>query len=231
MTPFRGDGHLTDLALEHALDGSPLAGTEAHLAACAVCAGRLQAAGAVELPPLAFPSPSLAVQPAMAAPANRPVWIGLIAVAAALVLVALLPRDAGDGIRLRGEALTLQVWRDGGATSERLVDGDRVAPGDRLGFRVRHREPGHLLVLGLDDADAAYVCYPQAEGGRSVPVDASLELDPLPEAVRLDAVGASERLIAVLCDAPFTLDEVSGALADGDVPEGCVADGVTLVKR
>lgn len=236
MTPFRRDGHLSDLGLEHVLDGTPLDGSDAHLAACQACAARLAAAEAVELPVRMAPSMPSSVQdpPARGSAANRP-WIAVgLAVAAVLLLVlawpARRPVGADDGIRLRGDGLSLQVFRDAGDTSERLRDGDRVHPGDRLGFRVRTRDGGHLLVVGLDDADVPYVCYPQDQGGRAVQVGPSSGPRALPEAVRVDGSGTAERLHAVLCERPFDLEDVRDALIEGEVPEGCLVDVVTLVK-
>lgn len=235
MTPFRRDGHLTDLALEHTLDGAPLAGADQHLAACDVCTSRLQAARAVELPELRSMPASVQPLAALPTPANRGWYglIGLLVAAAALFAAVPLLRPANgpsDGIRLRGDGLSLQVFRDAGEVSERLRDGDPIAPGDRLGFRVRNREAGHLLILGLDDAGGAYLCYPQGGGGNSVEVQPSPTPRTLPEAVRMDAQRGTERLFAVLCEDPFALDDVIERVSAGQLPQGCAVDGISLEK-
>ena len=235
MTPFRRDGHLTDLALDALVEDGSLEGTEAHLASCAVCRERLEAAQAVELPPMDLPLPSsLQAPPPTPTAANRP-WamLALVAAAAVALLVAgtqLAPRET-DGIRIKGSGLTLQVFRDEGARSERLRDGDTVAAGDRLGFRVRHRDEGHLMVLGIDGRDEAYLCYPQHRDGDAEPVDAAPNAVQLPEAIRMDATPGTETLIAVVCDVPFTFDAMADALKADDLPDGCVLDEVALEKE
>lgn len=248
MNGLRHDGHLTDLALEYALDGSPLPATEGHLESCDTCQQRLAAADAVELPEIpglsdgataTMPPQASLVEP-QAAPtqvesANRP-WmaaVGAMLAAAAILLVAVpavLSTGPDDGIRVKGGGLALQVFRDEGETSARLKDGDTVAPGDRLGFRVRNRDAGYLLVFGVDSADAPYVCYPQSEGGDAVEVEASARPRQLPEAIRMDEAAGTETLFAVLCEGPFTLDEVVDAARAGDAPAGCALDRVTLEK-
>ncbi len=238
MSPFRRDGHLSDLALDIHLDGGSLDETDAHLAECGLCRQRVTAADAVELPALELPriplAASLGTPPVAPAPANRS-WIwGAVAFAAAALLVAgVASRGTGldDGIRVRGSGLSLQVFRDAGDHSERLRSGDEISAGDRLGFRVRNRRPGHLLVIGIDAADSRYVCYPQDQGGTSIGIDASPTPTPLPEAIRMDATPGSERLVAALCDAPIEMSELVDALDEGREPEGCVLDEMSLVKR
>ncbi len=238
-SPFRRDGHLTDLALEYVLDGQRSEDATTHLESCTLCAERLEAAEAVELPPLPAQRPqqttdSTPTPASQIEPANRPwMWaiFGAVASAALVLLVVrgLAPSEP-DGFRVKGNGLALQVFRDAGEASERLRDGDLIAPGDRLGFRLRNRMDGHLLVFGIDATDATYVCYPQAQGGGSAPIVAQSRPTPLPEAIRMDDTPGAERIVALLCDAPFTLDDVEAELRDGRAPEGCVFDDVTLEK-
>lgn len=249
MTPFRRDGHLTDLALDMLVEDGSLEGTEAHLASCATCRDRLEAAAAAELPANPFlkasseggmPLGASEVGPVDSEPvaqpvaANRP-WamLALLACAAVALLVAStqLPGGEGDGIRIKGSGLALQVFRDEGDHSERLRNGAAIAPGDRLGFRVRNREPGHLMILGIDARDEAYLCYPQGRDGDSMPVDAAPKAVPLPEAIRMDDTPGTEQLIAVFCESPFSFDTMAEALLEDALPDGCVADEVDLEKR
>lgn len=242
MTPFRRDGHLTDLALDVIVEDGSLEGTAAHLESCGVCRARVEAAAAVELPANPFapvekrglpPQASVATPPAQPSAANRPwVWATLlVATAAALLVVANLPGEpAPDGIRIKGSGVALQVFRDQGDRSERLRDGDTIAAGDRLGFRIRNRNAGHLMVLGLDARDEAYLCYPQGGEGHSEAVTASEVATPLPEAIRMDDTPGTERLIAVFCDAAFTFDTIVDALQDDALPSDCRIDEVVLEK-
>ncbi|MCB9675496.1 MAG: hypothetical protein H6737_10295 [Alphaproteobacteria bacterium] len=233
MNGLREDGHLTDLALEYALDGAPLDATRAHLDTCGVCRARLEAARDIELP--AMPELAAPTAPVLQTPepANRPwmwaVWLAAAAVAA-LVAVPLL-RPADDGLRVKGAGLSLQVYRDEGETSARLKDGDPIAPGDRLGFRVRNRDAGYLMVLGIDSADAPYLCYPQHGGGSAEEVGESPRPRPLPEAIRMDDTPGTERIVAVLCEGPFDFETMADAVSEDDLPAGCTMDGLTLEKR
>lgn len=239
MTPFRRDGHLTDLALDVLVEDGSLEGTDAHLASCSVCRERLEAAAAVELPELpAFsrmPAGASIAQPEpVPAPANRP-WrvVALLAAAAAVLLVVgtQLGGEEDDGIRIKGSGLSLQVFRDEGDHAERLRDGDTIAAGDRLGFRVRNREAGHLMILGLDSRDEAYLCYPQYRDGDSEPVDAAPRAVQLPEAIRMDAAPGTETLVAVFCEDAFTFEGMADAVKHDALPAGCSLDEVALEKR
>ena len=245
MTPFRRDGHLTDLALDQLVEEGSLDGTEAHLEACAVCRDRLAAANAFELPvPVADekrglpPQASVAAPPAQPAAANRPwMWAALlVTAAAAAVLLGINVLSSGDpgepdGIRVKGVAVGLQVFRDEGDTSERLRSGDVIAAGDRLGFRVRNRTEGHLMIIGVDARSEGYLCYPQGLDGASEQVEAAPVATQLPEAIRMDATPGSERLVAIFCKNAFDYDDVIADLIEGSAPADCAIDEVVLEKR
>lgn len=239
MNVFRRDGHLHDLAIEAILDGEIDPQSEEHITSCDLCLSRVDAARAygegVDLPPLQSQP-----QPVALRPANRSSRFGarlyaplLIALAAAVLLVAWVGRPdpvEGDGITLRGSGLGLRVYRDEGGNSRRLRDGDLIAPGDRLGFSVQNREPGHLMIIGVDSGDESYLCYPQRGGGRSEPVDASSAPRDLDEAIRMDDIPGEERIVAVLCAEPFDFEDLSEAVREGEPPQGCVFSDVTVRK-
>lgn len=221
MTGLRRDGHLTDLALEYLLDDEPLSGTEQHLAACSSCASRLQAARELEVPPRAVVR------------TGPPRWMFAagagLALAASALLVVSMPTP-GDGIRVKGADVVLQVFRDEGPTSRQLFDGDLVQPGDRLGFRVRLRRDGHFMVVGTDGVEA-YACYPQGEAVTAVEVagqDDAVELDA---AIRLDDARGMERLVLLWCDSGFDFDVAAEVAMDGAVPPGCLVHDLTLEKQ
>lgn len=233
---LRRDGHLTDLALEHLLDDDALPNTDAHLAGCAACSERLAAMRAEDQLTLpAFLPPSVVQEPVLPGPpANDALrWFSGLAVAAAVLIGALvaLPGDtAGDGYRVKGAGITLQVFRDEGENSQRLRDGDTIAPGDRLGFRIRQRNDGHLMIIGVDQQDEPYLCFPQSRDGESVLQEAASEPRALPEAIRMDEARGSELLVAVLCDDPFDFDEMARAVLDDRIPSDCATDRVELIK-
>jgi hypothetical protein len=232
---LRRDGHLDDLALELALDGTPSDAAAAHLATCAACQARLDAARAFDdaLPALpAFQPRADATPVEVPTAANRPwAWATVLLVAAVALFAATAAlQERDDTFRVKGAGLALQVFKDEGGTSPRLRDGDAVEPGDRLGFRLRQRRAGHVMIIGVDQLDEPYLCYPQSNDGDAVELSASLEPRVLPEAIRLDDTRGSELLVAVLCDEPFTFDEMARAVADDSLPDDCVSDSVTLVK-
>lgn len=229
MNPFRHDGHLQDLAIEDLLDGEAASGAEAHVTECDACRVRVEAARAhdeVALPPLSRPRPAN----------NQRHWVLSVAplLAAAAVLLVAAPLAwrwlADDGIRVRGSGMQLRVYLDEGESSRRLHDGDPIAGGDRLGFSVQHRSAGYLMIVGIDARDEAYLCYPQRGGGAAERVEAAGAPRDLPEAIRMDDAPGAERLVALLCDAPFDFERAVRAAHDEAVPSGCARAEVSVVK-
>jgi len=232
VSPFTRDDHLSDLGLE-LLDADELssddqAAAEAHLAQCATCRERLEAFGGVApLTPRAAPL----------APANRPwAWAVLAASVAAAVLVAvglstgpLGGEQPGDGIRLKGRGLSLQVVRatDDG-TAEPLASRAAIHPGDRLGFVVSSTTDGQLMVLAADPRGQVDVCYPQGQS-TSAPLQAG-PARSLPDAVRADDVLGEARFVALRCDHGFSASEARQIVQGAAPPAGCVSEEVVLDK-
>ncbi len=233
---FTRDGHLLDVALDLLeigdLSAESEAGARAHLADCPPCterAGDVARLHAAPLPPLELP----------AAPAARPLapviplrpwraWgAGALLAAAAAALLFVLP-DGSDEFQPRGGGqLSLQVFRHDGAASAPVTDGDAVTAGERLGFRVEAGRAGHLLIVGVDGAGNTYPCHPASE--------VAAGMHALESAVRLDATPGQERIAALLCDDPITMDSASATLraaAGGPLTlrGDCVADEVRLTR-
>ncbi|MEN0062289.1 MAG: hypothetical protein AAGA48_09060 [Myxococcota bacterium] len=216
MTGLRRDGHLSDLAIEYALDGEPLEGTTEHLEHCDMCSARLRAAGGVVVPPRRVRRP--------------PRWWYAAAPLAMAATALLVLSSSPDGIRVKGGGVELQVFRDEGPKSRRLAPGDEVAPGDRLGFRVRVREEGHIMVVGTDGQQPPYLSYPQ-DAEASVPFAATDHAVDLDSAIRLDDALGTERLVLLWCETSFELDVAERVAMDDTVPPGCMVDVVELEKR
>lgn len=232
---LRRDGHLSDLGIDLVLDGEPPTGLDAHLQTCAACQARLDAAAAHDaaLPVLPdFLPASNAPSYSEPKPANRPwMWASTLLVAAVALFAATAALQANDdGIRVKGSSITLQVFKDEGDSSARLRDGDQVQPGDRLGFRLRQRRAGHVMIIGVDQLDDPYLCFPQSEEGDSIELKASSEPRALPEAIRMDDTRGNELLVAIVCDAPFTYETMAQAVVDDQIPSDCVTDSLTLEK-
>ena len=169
----------------------------------------------------------------------------VLAIAAALLLVVnpfgSTPGGTGDGpdaFTFKG-GLSMTVVRDG-AKQEVLSAGAKVAAGDTLGFEVSAKEPGYLMIIGIDGALAPYPAHP-SQPGAAVAYQA-LTSRPVGAAIQMDATPGVERLVAIHCPAAFGYDDVSGALraavdgkpageAAGVVREGCAQQELWLQKE
>ena len=80
-------------------------------------------------------------------------WFGPafgLAVAAAVALLVIRPTSDGDDIRLKGGDVSLVVHRATSGVSERLDDGDTIAPGTRIRFEVDAPRKGFVAIVGVD---------------------------------------------------------------------------------
>jgi len=252
------------------LSAEERAEVEAHIDACEVCAERLAELRSFESDfragPLASPAWLAELEEKQAAPkvvslaerrrSKMPVYAAgtLFAAAAALFLMLSLEpepspeaellgvgqEEPDDGIRLKGRAFSMQVHANDGAQTRTLAPGGVVHPGERLGFSVYPRKAGHLMIVGVDERNEAYLCYPQAKG-TSASIEAQKGGLALEEAVRLDSVLGTERLVAFFCDEGFDFEDIkprlesaSGRLDSDPLPqlkEGCWQEEVVLEKR
>lgn len=212
---FGRTGHLHELAMFRLvageLDAAERAASDGHLDGCALCRAQLdglRAEVAEPLPPLVLPLAEvvpLRRRWSEAAPA-----LATALSLAAVMLLFLRPPEATDRLASRGaEAgddgkFHLEVYRDATPRSERLRSGDPVRAGDRLAFQVRAPYGGHLLVFGLDSAGDRYPVWPAGPDGRSEPIGASASPVPLDVGLELDDAPGAERIVATLCDQPFS---------------------------
>ncbi|MCC6622754.1 MAG: hypothetical protein IT385_15945 [Deltaproteobacteria bacterium] len=228
--PLDRGGHLSELALDvYRYDPGPHPEVESHLTACDACRAALAALVAED---------AAARVPVPRARRRRPLaWIAgatTLLAAAAVAIIVTRPAPAApdaDGLRLKGGAFDLEVFVHDGERTRAVVSGDVVHPGERVGFRVRGREPGYLLVIGRDDQGNSYMCYPSGEVGVAVAQTFPETPEPqvLPVAMRFDDVLGSEHIVALLCPAPFAAADLGpGLVADAD---GCARHELTLHKR
>jgi hypothetical protein len=151
-----------------------------------------------------------------------------------------------DDIRIKGAPFSVEVLAQVAPSgARRVLDGDAVSPGDRLGFKVFARKPGYVMILGVDERGQDYLCYPQHPGAiqagevQAASIQAADQPVALNAAVRLDDALGQEHLIGLLCDAPFALSDVRAALsaqptARAPLPAlraGCAQWEMTLNKR
>ena len=112
-----------------------------------------------------------------------------LAVAAAVTMMVMPPEPppVADTFRVKGAPFELEVHVHDGERSRRVSPGDTVRPGDRLGFRVRGAQEGHLMIAGFDATLEPYLCYPQGVPEQSATsARASSGPDALQAAVELD---------------------------------------------
>lgn len=219
---FTRDGRLTDLALElyqlGELDDATMAKVEAHLDAHPEEAARLDEMDALgeefaalprpafldaapkAMPPVVAPAEEVAVP----APANRGwSWSSLAMAAVALLVVGVsLMQDRSPTV---GQAIGA-VWK-----VEAADDG-----GDGMLVKVQSSSSGHWMLLQVPEAGGAQAVYP-AVIGRSERVPAGNgAMEMALAGARADA-GA--RLVAVRCDSPFGVGDLSAELlAAGEQP-------------
>jgi len=243
----------SDLALERHLlspERSTLAG---HLAACPACAARLETMKrqGEEFLRFVYPATVEAVEAAAERPSLAKAWrrwlLLVPALGGAAALLFFLARPAAppdDYLGVKGGGpLGLAVFVQEGTTPRLARDGEPVAAGAALRFRIRTARPCHLWLLSLDARGQVSRLYPaQGEGGALVERSADL-----PGGAVLDGQPGPERLIA-LC-APAQLgwtsaeqavrasvgaagpDAVRHAVTVAGLPAGTAQDSLLLEKR
>lgn len=235
-------GHLSELALDrYRFDppGPERADVDQHLAGCAECRAALLDL-ATEDAAAAIPAPRAPTSNVVRLRPRRGLAVvagavGLLAAAAVAFVVTRpqtpRPEDSDeDRLTVKSGPFDFEVFVHDGATSRAVLSGDIVHPGERMGFRVRARELGYLLVTGRDDSGNKYICYPGGDpsAAMAVPFPETPEPQVLPLAMRFDDILGSEHITATFCPGPFSSAELGGVDMRA---EGCVTTEVTLVKR
>ncbi|MFO0746751.1 MAG: hypothetical protein U1F43_13930 [Myxococcota bacterium] len=253
-------GHLSELALDRYRYDPPAAPrdeVDQHLASCAECRAALldlaheDAAAAVPAPPGATTGARERgddnVRPLVPrSKSSKVTWLagvtGLLAAAALAFVVArpggdasgdgsgAIGADDGDRLHVKSGPFDFEVFVHDGNDSRAVLSGDVVHPGERMGFRVRARELGYLLVTGRDDSGNQYMCYPGGDvtGAAAVPFPETPEPQVLPLAMRFDDILGSEHITATFCPGPFSASDLGGMDMRA---AGCVTTGFTLLKR
>jgi len=203
----RDERCLSDLALDRLVAGEPVdAALTTHAADCARCSGRLdefRRARAFDAPLL----DKLRLQGGSVVPLKRRVRLAtmLPLFAAAAILLLFLPRlFRPSGEREKGmSTLALDVVvRHADGHIEALAPDGRVRAGDAIRFLVTTPRPGHLVVLGLDAAGTVSVYV--ADGDQPLSIERGRK-QAMPGSIVLDATPGAERLVALECDARFSV--------------------------
>jgi hypothetical protein len=197
-----GSGCPPDLALEALLLAEPDAdGTGAHLLGCAPCRERLawMTRAGETFRARVYPRTRRRVVERLAREeATRPaggwrlLW-SLAPAAAALALIAIWPQQLEPEpgyVGVKGQGTALAIYLGEGSRGRRLVEGDRVRPGDGLRFVLE--SPAEALLLVSVDATGrvSRIHPPLGEEG-------SFAAGVLPGGVVLDETPGPERFFAI----------------------------------
>lgn len=223
-----GERCASDLRLDRWLAGElPSAEARevaAHVARCPRCADRH---AHLESERAAF----LARAPRFTPPAPRRTrWQlpALALAAAAAVAVAVLPREAPDATRTKGSEHIGFYVKSGGSVRRGGPD-ESVQPGDQLRFVYSSSRDRYLAILSLDSAGKTSIYFPAGERAERIVAGSGR---PLPNAVELDDVLGTERIVALFCDTPVRLAPLTDSFAKGELsaPSGCVSSELRLRK-
>lgn len=112
---------------------------------------------------------------------------------------ALVPGNSGE-VRVKGPEVRLQLWRQTGNEPELLEDGALVSAGDVVQPKFGVTEPGHGVLVAVDETDAMTVLFPdEGENTRLEPgglrtTTFAFELDDTPGAERFYFFVCSEAI-------------------------------------
>ncbi|TNE50137.1 MAG: DUF4384 domain-containing protein [Deltaproteobacteria bacterium] len=160
----------------------------------------------------------LAAQPT-SAPSLWSTWLSwqrltwASAMAAALVVVTLFPRDPGPDRVGKSHTPTIRMlhFRKGSQYSQWTRDGERLRPGALIQFTYQLSIPQSMMIVSLNQAGKVSVFFPLGKrqsvlrqaGTGTLPPNQSLELD--------DSIG-KERIFVIASTKPFSLSAVQEAL-------------------
>jgi hypothetical protein len=153
------------------------------------------------------------------------VWASLAGVLATVVVLTVMrPKPVEPENTIKG-GVVLALHRRLPQGSALVGPQDVLHPGDALRFEVHGPGPGFVAVYGRD-ANGPVLYAPRGTTAARVEVGTAL----LDDAVALDAAPGPESFTAVWAPAPFELEAVRSALAQGKRVDQ-VVPGARLVQR
>ncbi|NMO15435.1 hypothetical protein HPC49_33740 [Pyxidicoccus fallax] len=216
MTP--SSLHLSSLQLDAlALDALPAdarSAARAHLDACATCRARAEELASLRSHFTVHVLPRTA--PALRRP---PAWhsawrwlVPLVAVTAGVLVMARPPKtDTEPEYGVKGGA-TLQLFAHRGERTWKVQEGESLAPGDQVRFRLDGGGLPYVLLVSVDGAGQVNTYHPFG-GARSAPLSEGAQAE-VPGSVVLDTAPGPERLFALFSREPLTFDSVAPALRE-----------------
>ncbi len=230
--------HLAPLQLRrlraHELSDVEARAVAAHLADCSECQRSIDALDAeqrafeAEIPFDRFTEGVLArsasfERPRAVLPGRRPLRFvaPALALAAALLLVVLRPGFGPDSranrVKGTGAGVTLRIAAPGdGPQREAISEGiEALAPGERVRIGYRPGPHRYIAAISIDAQGVVTPLYPE----RGPALDADPEGGFLPDSLEFTGEGA-ERVIVVLGDRPFEVEQLSAAAAEAFASAG-----------
>lgn len=202
--------------LEETLAGESAPAWVSHIAGCDTCGGYLNALAEEQRSFLAQRPPELFVrQVARRGAANRQPrrwWTlatGLVAAAAAVILIPTLILKSGDDVRTKGSAPFHVFYKRGASEPAALVPDTHLRAGDLLRFSYRANSDGYLAIMDLDGAGKVTPFFPFG-GERSAALHAGEST--LPGSVTLDTAPGPEWLVAIFSTTPFEIAPIAAQL-------------------
>lgn len=229
LAPKRGPGCPPKVTLEAASAGDWAEGVRAHVDGCAECQTQLAQLTTLQRDFLAARPTERFLQQleTRRQPSRRPRWLApVLSLAAVALVVALLPKDHGSGVTLKG--LSTVSLKRGTEVTPAGID-TRLAPGDALRFTVHAPTDGYAVVLERDGAGHVSVVAPfDAKAPHFVNAGTS----ELPDSAVLDEVRGRDTFFTVFAPQPFRLEPLLEALSRDEAPrcDGCSVEASTFDK-
>jgi hypothetical protein len=138
------------------------------------------------------------------------VWWAVPAVAALVIVAVTLRWTPEDGVRAKGEAASLLIYRSTNGSSEPLSDNDVAHTGDviRIGYRASERGFGTIVSV---DGRGVMTRHLPTDGTQAAPLDAG-RVVLLDNAFELDDAPIVERFYLITAPQPFDVVPVVEAI-------------------
>ena len=205
----------SDLRLEAHLLDPERSGLAQHVGGCDSCRVRLERmnAEADDFNQYVFPATVEAVV-ASAAPRPGLGWFAAFLPAAAACAAALLflvrPVPPEGFLAARGEVLSLEVFTESPEGARQLVNGELLAEGAPLRFRVKTTVPCRVQVVSADCEGHVVVLYPPP--GEDSPLVSGTTV--LPTGAKLGGDEGPERIFALCSREPLPMLALAASLTD-----------------
>jgi hypothetical protein len=205
----------SDLRLEAHLLDPEKSGLARHVDGCEACRVRLERmnAEAADFNQYVYPATVEAVV-AAAAPRSGLGWFAAFLPAAAACAAALLflvkPVPPEGFLAARGEVLSLEVFTESPEGARQLVNGELLAEGAPLRFRVKTTVPCRVRIVSADCEGHVVVLYPAP--GEDSPLVSGTTV--LPAAAKLGGDEGPERIFALCSREPLPMLALAASLTD-----------------